>query len=246
MSQVQNSASRHDRLIRQQIATSLSQFRRNGLREVCVEVKNRSVVLKGFVGSAMERQLAVSTARRNTEVSDVVDKLVLRTARPLVATIAGSRFNGILERLAKIPQTAIAAALLLLIGTVIFVGCGETNEVRVRVFPVSGSVTMGGTPLANAFVVFHPKAQRDAGIPLARATTDASGKFQISSYEPGDGAVPGEYAVTIEYYAPIEEGGSVVPGPNILNPKLAKPETTNIFVTVTDAGAELSPFDVSK
>ncbi|MGH7202173.1 MAG: carboxypeptidase-like regulatory domain-containing protein, partial [Planctomycetaceae bacterium] len=48
-------------------------------------------------------------------------------------------------------------------------------------------------PVEGATVVFIPTGHKHG----ATAQTDAEGKFQLRTYEPGDGAVPGNYKVTI-------------------------------------------------
>jgi hypothetical protein len=83
------------------------------------------------------------------------------------------------------------------LGVPLIVGCGAA---KVPLYPVSGQVIYQGKPAANAQVVFHDK--RPAGelreIPIPRARTDAEGKFQLSSYQPNDGAPAGDYAVTVK------------------------------------------------
>lgn len=59
--------------------------------------------------------------------------------------------------------------------------------------PVEGVVTFEGKPLTNAKVVFNTPD----GSGIATGQTDAQGKFQLSTYDPGDGAFPGNYVVTI-------------------------------------------------
>jgi hypothetical protein len=56
-----------------------------------------------------------------------------------------------------------------------------------------GVVQYKGAPLETAFVNFHPAS---GGNP-AYAYTDAQGKFQLTTQMPADGAMPGEYVVTV-------------------------------------------------
>jgi hypothetical protein len=72
-------------------------------------------------------------------------------------------------------------------------GCGQSETV-----PVTGTVLLDGQPAANAEVLFAPTKGR-----LASGSTDASGRFTLSTSRPNDGAVPGEHKVTVvEYYPP--------------------------------------------
>jgi hypothetical protein len=69
-------------------------------------------------------------------------------------------------------------------------GCSGRGPV-----PVSGVVTVeGGGPLAEVNVTFLPISGK--GRP-ATGQTDSEGYFQLTTYQPDDGALPGEYKVTI-------------------------------------------------
>ena len=95
-------------------------------------------------------------------------------------------------------------------------GCGEDPGVtdRPATVPVSGVVTLGGNPVEGATVTFH------AGVPAPGQTaqgnsavgqTDAEGRFQLKTFEANDGAVPGEYVVTISKYEAAASGGGRAP-----------------------------------
>ena len=74
---------------------------------------------------------------------------------------------------------------------VLLAGCGDKNA------PVSlsGIVTLDGKSLARATVRFiHQKADgRDA-----LGSTDADGRFSLSTLKPGDGVLPGSYKVVVQ------------------------------------------------
>lgn len=60
-------------------------------------------------------------------------------------------------------------------------------------YPVEGVVILDGKPLAGASVQLVPQGQgRDA-----TAQTDEQGRFKVSTFRPGDGALPGTYKVVI-------------------------------------------------
>jgi hypothetical protein len=107
------------------------------------------------------------------------------------------------------------------------------------VFPVSGQVTWNGQPLPNAFVVLHPKSTQDPRSLTARAQTDQSGNFRVTTYETGDGAPVGDYVVTVAYHQPVNAGGGYEPGPNVLPAKYASPETTDLTVRVAEGPNQL-------
>src|SRR5688572_2850728 len=95
-------------------------------------------------------------------------------------TIAG-RPAGLLV----VAATAIAA---LLIATT---GCGD-GVARIPTHRAQGQVLWEGKPLANAFVVLHPESP---DLVPARASTDASGNFTLTTFDTGDGAPAGDYKV---------------------------------------------------
>jgi hypothetical protein len=81
----------------------------------------------------------------------------------------------------------LGAALLALT----FAGCGGSD--RPPMGKVSGVVTLDGVPVPNASVMFIPAA---GGRP-ASGITDASGHFQLKTFEKDDGALLGEHKVTV-------------------------------------------------
>ena len=71
-----------------------------------------------------------------------------------------------------------------------FAGCGPDRPATIA---VSGTVTLDGSPVEGAVVGFTPA---EGGRP-ATGTTDASGKFTLTTFEKGNGALPGRHTVTI-------------------------------------------------
>jgi hypothetical protein len=56
-------------------------------------------------------------------------------------------------------------------------------------------ITLEGTPVAGATVLFMPDGQ-DGGRP-ASGVTSSDGTFRLMTYKPDDGALPGKYRVLI-------------------------------------------------
>jgi hypothetical protein len=81
-----------------------------------------------------------------------------------------------------------------LFALVCFVGCGGGGGERPDTAPAAGTVNLNGSPLAGAIVTFSPTA---AGGNAASGVTDAQGKFTLTTFETGDGAVPGSYKVGV-------------------------------------------------
>ena len=80
--------------------------------------------------------------------------------------------------------------LVALLG-VVLIGCGGRGTT-----PVRGVVTLEGTPVAGATVLFMPDGQ-GGGRP-ASGFTSSDGTFRLTTYKPDDGALPGEYRVLIQ------------------------------------------------
>jgi len=78
----------------------------------------------------------------------------------------------------------------LVFALVIVVGCAKPGTDPTG--KVTGTVTYKGQPLERVSVGFFPEKGRPAS-----GRTDAQGKFTLSTFVPGDGAVPGRHTVTI-------------------------------------------------
>jgi hypothetical protein len=87
----------------------------------------------------------------------------------------------------KIGKLGIVLAVLALVG-----GCSDGHPKRVQ---VAGTLTIDGKPLPNAELRLIPAQGRPA-----LATTDSSGHFNLWTFKPGDGAIPGTYTVTVVAY----------------------------------------------
>ena len=86
-------------------------------------------------------------------------------------------------------------AVFLVVFAVFFSGCGPGG---IPVNYVEGTVTLNGTPLADAVVSFSP-VQGGTG-KAAVGTTDDKGVFKLTAAESsniGGGTAPGEYLVSI-------------------------------------------------
>jgi hypothetical protein len=144
---------------------------------------------------------------------------------------------------------------LLLICIALSLGCPQAEVDRPPTHPVTGTVTYNGEPVEGANVTFVAAGEGQG----AAAVTDASGKYSLSTFASGDGAVAGEYGVKIVKFEggaaeaagdagaePMEPGG--VPdemlgggeegedtGPKDLLPeKYADPSTSGLSATVAE------------
>ncbi|TWT58285.1 hypothetical protein KOR42_16590 [Thalassoglobus neptunius] len=92
---------------------------------------------------------------------------------------------------------------LLILSTLLMAGCGGGDANQVPVYKVTGKVIMFGTPLSDASVSFSPKDKQ----PVATGRTDINGEFELTTYEYGDGAAEGNYAVLIDKAGAVAGAG---------------------------------------
>jgi hypothetical protein len=151
-------------------------------------------------------------------------------------------------------------SLALSLLTVLGAGCGGPE--RPNMAPVSGVVSFQGQPLAGAQVSFH----NDKSPRVASGVTDAQGKFTLTTFDPGDGAIIGEHRVSIAKLQGASELSSASAADptaaygsgmaaaasgkmstlqkNELPAKFANPTSSGLTVTVTKEGPNEFPFDI--
>lgn len=77
---------------------------------------------------------------------------------------------------------------------IIALGCGS----KVKLVPVSGTVTLDDKPLSNVKIITQPIGKGDDLVPGpgSFAVTDAEGRFTLElQSEPRPGAIPGEHVI---------------------------------------------------
>ncbi len=84
----------------------------------------------------------------------------------------------------------------------VLTGCGD----KLATNRVEGTVTIDGTPLANATVTFSPVSGGSGMIALGK--TDTEGKFTLQAEfgETGKGTTEGEYAITVRKVESVPTG----------------------------------------
>ena len=143
--------------------------------------------------------------------------------------------------------TAVAVAM---------VGCGTEKNLE-GTMAAGGVVTKAGAPLAGATVTFNPVS---ADTRAASAVTDDQGKFELTTLKGGDGAMAGDYKVTIvktetvgKTYTPEEANAYYMqhqtqpPAPevkNSLDKKYSQPDTSGLTATVKEGEKNSFTFEV--
>src|SRR4029453_12257638 len=75
---------------------------------------------------------------------------------------------------------------------IVLTGC--SNSDRPPTYPVTGTVTSQGQPVAGAAITFVPTGTDGEG---ASAIKDSNGKYSRTTWEAGDGARSGQYRVKV-------------------------------------------------
>jgi hypothetical protein len=150
--------------------------------------------------------------------------------------------------------------VLLLVSTL---GCGQaTDPDSPRTYPISGIVTQGGNVVEGAEVTFQPTAGSHSAVGI----TDASGKYRLTTFRAGDGAVAGDYRITITKYdrpvvSPKSDGRIADTGDdeddqpagrtfgdgdprNLLPETYARAETSGLSATVDRSGQRTFDFEL--
>lgn len=98
-------------------------------------------------------------------------------------------------------------SVLFVLGALLFLtGCGSDSGFP-KTYPVTGSVKLKGKPVEGAMVTFQLEDSKENAI----GTTDSSGEFSLSMFQPNDGAVPGQYRVAISKMPPVEVAKTTLP-----------------------------------
>lgn len=139
--------------------------------------------------------------------------------------------------LLQTPSRCQCAAAIFVIA--MLAGCSQSSEPRC--YPVRGQVLLGDQPVAEAMIVFHPQTPLGENVPKPIAQSDANGNFRLTTLKPGDGAPAGEYTITVVLREARQIGDELTrDGPNVLPPRYAKPETSDLKYTVV-AGENTVP-----
>ena len=113
-----------------------------------------------------------------------------------------------------------------------FVGCNKSENIGT--IPVTGLVTLDGQPVAGAAVSFSPSSKTGLA---AVGTTDASGRFKLTTKNPDDGAVPGAYAVIVTKSAAAGSAGAWT-DPRSSGGKMTPDQEKNVKDMMSKTGAK--------
>jgi hypothetical protein len=133
-----------------------------------------------------------------------------------------------------------ATIVIVLLSFTAITGCGDGRPKRV---PVSGQVLIDGKPLTHGYVQFAPGDSR-----ASTGGLDNNGRFVLTCFEMGDGAVTGKHQVavmsqeaigqeSIKWHAPKKYASAATSG---LEQEITGP-TDSVKIELT-WGSEKGPF----
>ena len=104
---------------------------------------------------------------------------------------------------------------------VIFSGCGSNGVTKVE-----GTVKYQGIPLQHGRVGFIPQQGRPAFGDIEQ------GRFVLTTYEPGDGALPGHHRVTVQCDKPADPNDAFSDRIPTIPGRYFQPETSGLTADV--------------
>jgi hypothetical protein len=133
---------------------------------------------------------------------------------------------------------------------VLTLGCRGGNA-ELGTVRVSGTVRFKGQPVADAIVNFLSPTP---GLRGAVGKTDASGRFELTTLTPGDGAMPGSYGVVISKQEglPTDSKPTGLPdtkppqGKDLLPSKYKTTSTSGLTADVKARGTNRFDFDLQE
>lgn len=136
---------------------------------------------------------------------------------------------------------------------VVAVGCTSQDhweKSRPKVVRVHGVVIHNGQPIEDAMVTFHPVA----GSYSAFDKTGPDGRFELMTFDEGDGAVPGDYLVAIKKSVVEFEANPADPQhlpplyhaeQEILPEDYGDPKKSGLTATIPESGVKDLKFELS-
>ena len=112
-------------------------------------------------------------------------------------------------------------------------GCGKRAvDGRPTPVPTSGVVLYNNEPCADAKIVFAPQDHQYSAI----AQTDSNGKFRLQTFDPGDGAVAGNFKVVVAKFEAVDLPDGGFRETSFIPEKYADPQTSGLTAVVPEKG----------
>lgn len=131
--------------------------------------------------------------------------------------------------------------VLALAGSFVCVGCGG-EDWQAETHPASGRITINGEAPVGAVVELHSTGEKpDVRNSRPWGIVQEDGSYTLTTYERGDGAPSGEYAVIIKWPPDVSQPSLA----DRLNGAYANPERSPWTVTINDGENKLTPIEIT-
>ncbi len=121
-------------------------------------------------------------------------------------------------------------------------GCNQRPSWQADVYPTSGVIKVNGQGAENAIVLLHFRGTTpDKRESIPWGLVNSEGAYSITTYNRGDGAPLGEYAVTLYWPSNPKEPSS----PDRLKGVFLDPERPLNTVTITKGKNVIPPVDLT-
>lgn len=121
-------------------------------------------------------------------------------------------------------------------------GCGGTSGPKL--YPVHGKVLHKGKPAVKAVVFFHRKDRTSPTEPVPHGEADGEGRFSLTSHTMDDGALAGEYVVTVVWPDPDAKPGRDGERPDLLQGAYVDLKKSLLKAEVKAGANDLPPFEL--
>ena len=123
----------------------------------------------------------------------------------------------------------------------LFQGCGG-EDWHAETYPAQGRITINGEPASGAVVELRSTGEKpDVRNSRPWAVVEEDGAYTLSTYEKGDGAPPGEYAVTVRWPPDVSQPSLA----DRLGGAYATPEQSQWRVTIAEGDNQLPPIEIT-
>ena len=113
-------------------------------------------------------------------------------------------------------------------------------------YPVKGSAVFDGKPAAGAVLTFHRVGDPDK-TNLPHAVVASDGSFSLTTINPGDGAAPGKYAITVIWRKKKGKAKGDDDGDSWMLPlRYLTADQSGLTAEVNEGPTELQPFVLKK
>ncbi len=127
--------------------------------------------------------------------------------------------------------TLAAARFLLTASMVFFVGCGPSV---CKPIPAQGKITFGGGAWPKPGILYFNPVESPECVPKRPATGrfDTDGNLTVTTFEQGDGLLPGSYKIGVECWLVPPEMGSMAPARSAVNSKYQSAASSGLELVV--------------